>query len=300
MRRPWHRFCLVGGAFGAADSNCDAAVLTPGSDAEARLATLVGRLTPGDWLSLVVDELDEVLEGRDGGRIWLPLFPEFWTRALGLSGADPVRFEMAEGGVEHECTGGGRGATPETLLHRCLAEHSRGLESYWDRWEALANGGQSQCRKRYEFPALGDPPKRPDRETAGAFLRRGSRYLVARRPQNKATYPGQWDTPGGHVEVDEHPDETLIRELGEELGIRVHRYHLLTALEDREAGSRYRHHIYVVTQWTGEIDEVAESDEERWLTVEEILNLPGLNPVTAAAARALRLYSSELEESGER
>jgi len=46
------------------------------------------------------------------------------------------------------------------------------------------------------------------------------RVLIAQRPQGK-TMAGLWEFPGGKVENGEQPEQTLIRELKEELGISV-------------------------------------------------------------------------------
>ena len=46
------------------------------------------------------------------------------------------------------------------------------------------------------------------------------RVLIAQRPDNK-TMGGLWEFPGGKVEFGELPEEALIRELDEELGIDV-------------------------------------------------------------------------------
>lgn len=53
----------------------------------------------------------------------------------------------------------------------------------------------------------------------GAVLRRGRDVLLCLRTRNRASYPGAWDIPGGHVEKHESADEALVRELEEELGI---------------------------------------------------------------------------------
>ena len=46
------------------------------------------------------------------------------------------------------------------------------------------------------------------------------RVLIARRPEGKAM-AGLWEFPGGKIEEGERPEDALIRELREELGIEV-------------------------------------------------------------------------------
>ena len=55
---------------------------------------------------------------------------------------------------------------------------------------------------------------------ACALVDSDGRVLVAQRPQGKPM-AGLWEFPGGKVEHGERPEETLIRELKEELGITV-------------------------------------------------------------------------------
>jgi 8-oxo-dGTP diphosphatase len=55
---------------------------------------------------------------------------------------------------------------------------------------------------------------------ACALIDPDGRVLVAQRPDGKSM-AGLWEFPGGKVEAGERPEDTLIRELGEELGIAV-------------------------------------------------------------------------------
>ena len=55
---------------------------------------------------------------------------------------------------------------------------------------------------------------------ACALIDADSRVLIAQRPEGKAM-AGLWEFPGGKMEPGERPEETLIRELHEELGITV-------------------------------------------------------------------------------
>jgi 8-oxo-dGTP diphosphatase len=55
---------------------------------------------------------------------------------------------------------------------------------------------------------------------AVALIDADGRVLIAQRPEGKQL-AGLWEFPGGKVEAGERPEETLIRELDEELGIQV-------------------------------------------------------------------------------
>ncbi len=55
---------------------------------------------------------------------------------------------------------------------------------------------------------------------ACALVDADGRVLIAQRPPGKEM-AGLWEFPGGKVEQGERPEETLIRELSEELGIVV-------------------------------------------------------------------------------
>ena len=57
---------------------------------------------------------------------------------------------------------------------------------------------------------------------AAALVDDNGRVLIAQRPEGKQL-AGLWEFPGGKVETGETPEMALIRELEEELGIKVQR-----------------------------------------------------------------------------
>ncbi len=70
---------------------------------------------------------------------------------------------------------------------------------------------------------------------ACALVDADGRVLIAQRPQGKPM-AGLWEFPGGKVEKGERPEESLIRELKEELGISVK--------EDCLAPLTFASHVY--------------------------------------------------------
>lgn len=55
---------------------------------------------------------------------------------------------------------------------------------------------------------------------ACALVDADNRILLAQRPEGKSM-AGFWEFPGGKIEANETPEDCLIRELSEELGITV-------------------------------------------------------------------------------
>ena len=65
---------------------------------------------------------------------------------------------------------------------------------------------------------MNEAPRKLLLVAACALIDTDGRVLLAQRPEGK-TLAGLWEFPGGKVEHGETPEETLVRELHEELGI---------------------------------------------------------------------------------
>ncbi len=90
--------------------------------------------------------------------------------------------------------------------------------------------------------------------SACALIDADGRVLLAQRPEGK-TMAGLWEFPGGKVEAGERPEQTLIRELKEELGITVNEACLapLTFASHAYADFHLLMPLYVCRKWEGTI-----------------------------------------------
>jgi 8-oxo-dGTP diphosphatase len=87
---------------------------------------------------------------------------------------------------------------------------------------------------------------------AAALLDADGRVLIAQRPQGK-TLAGLWEFPGGKVDPGERPEAALVRELAEELAIKVEERCLapLTFASHAYADFHLLMPLYVCRRWTG-------------------------------------------------
>ncbi|MGQ0798273.1 MAG: NUDIX domain-containing protein [Methanobacteriota archaeon] len=126
------------------------------------------------------------------------------------------------------------------------------------------------------------------RHTSTALIVRDGRVLLGRRAST-VRFAGMWDAFGGHIEAGESPREALDRELREELGIRVTHAEYLEVYEDVDPTSHetFRHHLFLVTDWSGEPRIVApEHSEIRWFPPADVASLD-LMPQLKRAIRSL-------------
>jgi 8-oxo-dGTP diphosphatase len=100
---------------------------------------------------------------------------------------------------------------------------------------------------------------------ACALIDADGRVLLAERPAGKPM-AGLWEFPGGKVEANERPEETLIRELKEELGIVVSEPCLapLTFASHIYPDFHLLMPLYVCRRWEGMVTPL-ESQKVAWV-----------------------------------
>jgi 8-oxo-dGTP diphosphatase len=108
-------------------------------------------------------------------------------------------------------------------------------------------------------------PKRITLVVACALVDEDNRVLIAKRPGDKHM-GGLWEFPGGKVEENETPEEAIIRELAEELGIDVTQSCLapLTFASHDYDQFHLLMPLYICRQWNGEV-EAKEGQELTWV-----------------------------------
>lgn len=114
-------------------------------------------------------------------------------------------------------------------------------------------------------------------EIVGGVLIRGRMLLLGRRAPHKRICPNTWDVLGGHREAGETVEQTLARELGEEIGVTPVESVKLATIPFAHGGETIRFHLYRVNTWSGE-PRLAndEHTELRWFGFEEAASLPDL------------------------
>ena len=122
---------------------------------------------------------------------------------------------------------------------------------------------------------------------ACALIDADGRVLIAQRPQGKSM-AGLWEFPGGKVESGEMPEETLIRELKEELGIDVKQECLapLTFASHRYPDFHLLMPLYLCRKWEGR-PWPREHQELKWVHPRQLSNYP-MPPADAPLVPMLR------------
>lgn len=109
---------------------------------------------------------------------------------------------------------------------------------------------------------------------ACALIDADGRVLLAQRPEGKAM-AGLWEFPGGKIEAGETPEQSLIRELEEELGITVKEACLapLTFASHSYADFHLLMPLYVCRRWDGMVT-AREGQSLAWVRPNRLRDYP--------------------------
>ena len=118
-------------------------------------------------------------------------------------------------------------------------------------------------------------------EVVTALLIQSNKVLLGLRSPKRLFFPGVWDVFGGHREPGEEPEQTLVRELQEELGITPTQWTFVETLTNplastpEEPSGDLIAHLYLVTKWKG--TPINRQPEEHsvihWFALEEAIQL---------------------------
>jgi 8-oxo-dGTP diphosphatase len=110
--------------------------------------------------------------------------------------------------------------------------------------------------------------------SAVALIDQDGRILIAKRPDGKSM-AGLWEFPGGKVELGETPEQALVRELSEELGIKTWNSCLapLTFASHAYEDFHLLMPLFVCRKWEG-IVIPKEEQELKWVYSNELKNYP--------------------------
>jgi 8-oxo-dGTP diphosphatase len=108
---------------------------------------------------------------------------------------------------------------------------------------------------------------------AACLIDADGRILMAQRPEGKSM-AGLWEFPGGKIESGESPENALVRELYEELGIETHRSCLspLTFASHPYEKFHLVMPVFAIRKWSGAVQS-CEGQALKWVLPHELLQL---------------------------
>ena len=116
-------------------------------------------------------------------------------------------------------------------------------------------------------------------EVVAALIVKSGRILLGQRASSREYYPNVWDIFGGHMEPGEKQEQTLVRELEEEIGITPTKWEFIETIH--EPSDQLTFHLYLVTAWRG-IPANRQPEEHSvigWFSLTEAIDLHLADPI---------------------
>jgi len=112
--------------------------------------------------------------------------------------------------------------------------------------------------------------QKPPTEVCAAVIQHQNKILITLRPEDKRL-GGYWEFPGGKIETGESPQTALIRELREELDIKIEVGALIETVHHCYEWGKVVILAYACTWKSGAIKHLEVSDH-RWVAAENLLD----------------------------
>lgn len=136
-----------------------------------------------------------------------------------------------------------------------------------------ANCVASKTAKTDKIPYKSSAKKRPHHQIGvGIVINKDEEVLIALRPDD-AMLGGMWEFPGGKQEEDEHIEDTVKRELNEELDIDISITKPFMKLDHAYSHFKITLHAYLC-ELTGGTPKPKSSQEIRWIAIDDLEDYP--------------------------
>lgn len=109
-------------------------------------------------------------------------------------------------------------------------------------------------------------------QVTAAIIHNDGKLLLCQKPKGKRCEL-LWEFPGGKIDHDETPEECLIRECSEELGVIIKTEQLVQEVEYEYPDINVNIHFFLCTLVEGE-PKCIEHNDVRWFTLNDILKMP--------------------------
>jgi 8-oxo-dGTP diphosphatase len=111
------------------------------------------------------------------------------------------------------------------------------------------------------------------------IIRKNGKILILKRVEQDGHKPGIWETPGGTMDMENHPEEELKREINEETNLEVkiiEPFNVFTFI--REDTGEFKVGITFICDYIkGEIKLSEEHDEYQWIDSKDFKNYKSID-----------------------